>query len=70
MPARWPARLLPLFLRHLPACLAACYALPPAVVYRSCALLLPQMKDGCWAKEQLVDRVCALFRTKVIKPCT
>ncbi|KAL4444117.1 hypothetical protein ABPG75_011870 [Micractinium tetrahymenae] len=26
------------------------------------------MKDGWRAKEQLVDRVCALFRTKVIKP--
>lgn len=29
----------------------------------------PQMKDGWRAKEQLVDHVCALFRTKVIKPC-
>lgn len=26
------------------------------------------MKDGWKAKEQLVDRVCALFRQKVIKP--
>ena len=25
-----------------------------------------KMKDGCKAKEQLVDRVCALFRQKVI----
>ncbi|KAL4419418.1 hypothetical protein ABPG77_006345 [Micractinium sp. CCAP 211/92] len=27
-----------------------------------------KMKDGWKAKEQLVDHVCALFRTKVIKP--
>lgn len=29
-----------------------------------------KMKDGFKAKEQLVDRVCALFRTKVIRPVT
>ncbi|EFN56593.1 hypothetical protein CHLNCDRAFT_144327 [Chlorella variabilis] len=29
-----------------------------------------QMKDGWRAKEQLVDHVCALFRTKVIRPCS
>lgn len=27
-----------------------------------------KMKDGWKAKEQLVDRVCALFRQKVLKP--
>lgn len=26
------------------------------------------MKDGWKAKEQLVDRVCALFRQKVLRP--
>jgi hypothetical protein len=40
------------------------------VIAAGCVLpSLLQMKDGWWAKEQLVDRVCALFRTKVIKPC-
>lgn len=29
-----------------------------------------KMKDGWRAKEQLVDHVCALFRTKVIRPCS
>jgi len=27
-----------------------------------------KLKDGWKAKEQLVDRICALFRQKVIKP--
>ena len=29
-----------------------------------------QMKEGWKAKEQLADRVCALFRQRVLKPVT
>ncbi len=57
----WLLAMLLLFLLRLPNC-------PPANLRHAHFHRALQMKDGWRAKEDLVDRVVALFRTKVFRP--